>query len=291
MNSLARWGAQITIAAALAGIPGLAQESVQDDNVAPHDLSAQGFYNPNLFNPACADPNQNAPAPPQNAPATPRSDPAVPAAPDKKQEEEPPGGKRVFGVLPNYRTASSCDEGEAISAGHKLHIAVKDSFDYPLILLSAAYAGFDQLTDDEPSFGQGVKGYAHRLVTNYADQAIGNMMTEGFLPVVFHQDPRYFRRGPQYRRWYRAWYALTRVIVTDSDDGRKEFNYSEWIGNASAAALSNIWEPDDRTASANTVKLLEYVGTDAFSQVLKEFWPDLKHKLFHRGNPDEGCGH
>ena len=79
------------------------------------------------------------------------------------------------------------------------------------------------------------------------------------------------------------------MIVTDSDSGHKQFNYSEWLGNASAAALSNIWEPDDRDAWSNTAKLLEYIGTDAVSQVLKEFWPDIKHKLFHRGDPAEGC--
>ena len=285
MNLLARLSAQITIVAALAAVPGLAE----DDNIVRHDLTAEGFFHPGALNPTCAGSGQNTQA--QNAPAAPSADPPAPVMPVKPQEEEPPGGKRVFGVLPNYRTASSCDEGEAISAGRKMHIAVKDSFDYPLIMLSAAYAGLDQLTDDEPSFGQGLKGYAHRLATNYADQAIGNLMTEGFLPIVFHQDPRYFRRGPQYRKWRRTWYALTRVIVTDSDDGHLQFNYSEWLGNASAAALSNIWEPDDRTAMANTTKLLEYVGTDAVSQVLKEFWPDLKHKLFHKGNPDEGCGH
>ena len=28
------------------------------------------------------------------------------------------------------------------------------------------------------------------------------------------------------------------------------------------------------------------IGIDAVSQVLKEFWPDIKHKLFHGPNPN-----
>ena len=217
-------------------------------------------------------------------PAKPEQGPVVP-------EQQPPGGKRVFGVLPNYRTASSCLEGTSVEPKTKIKIALKDSFDYPLLLLSGAYAGLDQLTDANPTFGQGMKGCAHRLATNYADQAIGNMLTEGFLPVAFHQDPRYFQRGQGRSAWYRAGYALSRVIITDSDAGKHQFNYSEWIGNASAAAISNLYEPDNRSASASAYKLLEYVGTDAVSQVLKEFWPDIKRKLFHRGNPDTGCLH
>jgi hypothetical protein len=302
MNSRARWSARFAIAAALFAVPCFAQDPAPADD--SDGYASDNVATPDYLNPAfaasgfCAGQSQNAQnqnasqntqqSPPAESSSASSSTPSTQAA---GQDQEPPGGKRVFGVLPNYRTASSCQEGVAISPGRKIHIALKDSFDYPLILLSAAYAGFDQLTNDEPSFGQGVKGYAHRLWTNYLDQAVGNMMTEGLLPVVFKQDPRYFRRGPQYKPGYRVWYALTRVIVTDRDDGRKQFNYSEWLGNATAAAVSNIWEPDDRNAASNTYKLLEYVGTDAVSQVLKEFWPDIKHKLFHRGDPNQDCGH
>jgi len=108
---------------------------------------------------------------------------------------EPPGGKRVFGVLPNYRTADASQVGTVLTTHEKLVIASKDSFDYPLVLLAGGLAGIGQLTDQNPSFGQGLKGYGHRLVTNYADQAMGNMLTEGVIPVIMHDDPRYLRRG------------------------------------------------------------------------------------------------
>jgi len=204
------------------------------------------------------------------------------STPAKDQDQEPPGGKRVFGVLPNYRTADISQEGTPISAGRKLKIAAKDSFDYPLVILSGALAGLGQLTDQDAGFGQGLKGYAHRLATNYADQAMGNMFTEGLFPMMLREDPRYFRRGAG-SKWGRAGYALSRVMVTETDSGHKRFNYSEWLGNASAVAISNLYYPDNRTATDNTLKLLEQVGTDAVSQVLKEFWPDIKQKFFHKG--------
>jgi len=55
----------------------------------------------------------------------------VQATPTNPLDQEPPGGKRVFGVLPNYRTASADMEGGTITAKQKLTIAAKDSFDYP----------------------------------------------------------------------------------------------------------------------------------------------------------------
>ncbi len=117
----------------------------------------------------------------------------LPTPPINPLEQEPPGGKRVLGVLPNYRTASADLEGTTLTPKQKLTIAAKDSFDYPLFLLAAAYAGLDQLENDDRSYGQGASGYAKRLGAWYADEAIGNMLTEGFGPILFHQDPRYGR--------------------------------------------------------------------------------------------------
>jgi hypothetical protein len=219
--------------------------------------------------------------PPPSAPPDSSAPVVAPTANAKSPEVEPPGGNRVFGVLPNYRTADSSQIGTVLSNRAKLDIAAKDSFDYPLVALAGVLAGLGQLTNQQPSFGQGLKGYGHRLVTNYGDQAMGNMFTEGLFPVILHEDPRYFRRGTG-SVWSRAGYALTRVMVTHTDSGGTRFNTSEWAGNALAVAISNTYYPDTRTFSDNGLKLLQQVGTDAVSQVLKEFWPDIKRKMFHK---------
>jgi hypothetical protein len=155
--------------------------------------------------------------------------------------------KRIFGVLPNYRTAEASNGFAPISARQKMIIACKDSFDWPVFPTAAAYG----------------------------DQMLGNMMTEGIVPSLTHQDPRYFRLG-EGSGWARARYALTRIFVVRTDSGRNTFNFAEWGGNAAAVALSNAWYPDTRTVSDNVQKLLIQCATDAFSQVLKEFWPDVK---------------
>lgn len=187
--------------------------------------------------------------------------------------------KRVFGVLPNYRTADGSAPFHPITTKRKFYIASKDSFDYPVYFLSAAFAGLYQLDNQNPSFGQGLKGYTKRFASSYADQAIGNMMTEAIFPSLLHQDPRYFRSG-QGTGWHRAGYALSRVFVAHDDRGRWAFNYAEWLGNGASVAVSNLYYPaDTRNVHDNVQKLGMQVATDAFSQVLKEFWPDWKRKL------------
>ncbi|MBV9304412.1 MAG: hypothetical protein JOY53_20065 [Acidobacteriaceae bacterium] len=217
---------------------------------------------------ASQQPSQN---PQQPGQLPPREQPGV-QAPGKTPEGE---DKRIFGVLPNYRTAEQRAEYEPISASRKMKIALKDSFDYPLMILAGAYAGLYQLEDSHPQFGQGLAGYARRLGTSYADQVNGNMLTEGIMPILLKEDPRYFRmaHGPKKRR---TLYALSRIFVTHTDSGGTSFNYAEVIGNGMAAGIGLAYYTDNRNVPDFMLNWGTQLGTDATSQVLKEFWPDVK---------------
>ena len=196
-----------------------------------------------------------------------------------------PLDKRILGVLPNYRTVQDNGHVEPIPASRKFWIASKDSFDYPIWLLAAGFAGYYQLLNSNPEFGQGVKGYAKRYVTSFADQSIGNLLTEGAMPCILHEDPRYFRRGTG-SFWYRIGYASTRVFVTHTDAGTVRFNYSEWVGNSIAVAISNAYYTRSRDVADNLDKLGLQVATDSISNCIKEFWPDIKRKYIHRRKPE-----
>src|SRR5690242_10474218 len=94
--------------------------------------------------------------------------PADPAAPVQPVED-----KRIFGVLPNNRTTEASLPFHSISTRQKMTIAFKDSFDLPVYPTAAAFAALYQLEDQNPSFGQGMKGYGKRFATAYADQVVG----------------------------------------------------------------------------------------------------------------------
>jgi hypothetical protein len=205
------------------------------------------------------------------------ADTPTPAIPDKY----------AFGVIPNNRTVEASLPFEPISARRKLTIGAKDSFAVPIYVNTSLFATIYQLDNENPSFGQGVAGYARRLGASFADQAIGNMMSEGVMPSILKEDPRYFRRGEGSKK-SRTAYALTRIFVTRTDSGGSRFNFSEVLGNSSAVAFSNVYYPDTRTASENAEKLAMQLATDAFSNVLKEFWPDVKHHFLHRHDIHSG---
>jgi hypothetical protein len=189
--------------------------------------------------------------------------------------------KHVLGVLPNYRTAELTPDYHPISNKYKMKIALKDTFDYPLIGVGATYALLYQAENSHPQFGQGMEGYAKRFGTSYTDQLVGNMMTEGILPVLFREDPRYFRKA-QGSAKSRLGYALSRIVITRTNNGNHTFNFAEIVGNGVAAGVGLSYYSDDRDFGDYMQNWGTQLATDAISQVLKEFWPDIKHKYFHK---------
>lgn len=210
-------------------------------------------------------------------------------APVKPQPTE--NDKRILGIIPNYRTYPSLQDYHPITARQKFGIATEDAFDRGTFVLAALFAGYGQIQNSNPSFGQGVKGYAHYFVTSYADWAIGDYMTEAVIPVMLHQDPRYFRRGtgggPS-----RLLYAVSQIFWTHTDSGGHTFNFSEIGGNAAASAIGLAYYPDNRSGSEVVSKLGIQIGMDMASNCLKEFWPDLHRKLSrHPADQQSGGAH
>jgi hypothetical protein len=205
-----------------------------------------------------------------------------PATNQKSDSAKPPenNDKRLFWIIPNYRTFPEQDHYEPISIKEKFKIARDDSFDRGTIALAAAFAGEGQLTNANPSFGQGVKGYGHYFATAYADLVIGDFMTEGIYPSILHQDPRYFRRGTG-SGWSRLGHAAGQIFWTRTDSGGKQFNYSEIVGNSTAVAISTAYYPEGRDVSSAVSKLGTQIGVDMVGNILKEFWPDI-HRKFTR---------
>lgn len=197
----------------------------------------------------------------------------------------PPESKRIFGIIPNYRTAPSLMNYHPLTDAEKFKMATQDAFDRGTFALAALFAGQGQLTNANKSFGQGAKGYAKYFGTAYGDFMIGDYMTECVFPVLLHQDPRYFRRG-EGSGWSRVRYAAGQIFMTHSDSGATQFNYSEIMGNSVAVAISNGYYSDNRTAKDAVSKLGMQLGVDMAANILKEFWPEVERKLPRRFRKD-----
>jgi hypothetical protein len=241
--------------------------------------------------------SNSAPQPPQEASPTAkqrRSDPRVAdsgvksRAADKngqdaaKQNQEQTAGvsnDRLFWTLPNFLTVNSTHL-PPLTAGQKFKVVARGTFDPVEYAYIAFLAGISQAEDSEPGYGQGAAGYGKRYGAAFTDNAIENFMTAAILPSLLKQDPRFYQsdRGGFGRR---LGYAMSRIVVTHSDSGHTQFNFSEVAGSAMAAAISTYsYHPSGDRTLRNTGSVWgTQVGWDTVTLVVKEFWPDIRRKL------------
>jgi hypothetical protein len=186
---------------------------------------------------------------------------------------------RLFWALPNFLTVENAENVPPLTSGQKFKLVARGIYDPMEFVLVGFVAGLGQASDSDPSYGQGAQGYAKRYGTAYGDNAIENFMAYAVFPSVLHQDPRYYQLGHGgFRK--RMIHAVSRVVITRSDSGRTQFNYSELLGASSAAAISTYtYHPQSERSFGNvaTVWVTE-MGWDAATYIVKEFWPDLRKK-------------
>ncbi len=190
--------------------------------------------------------------------------------------------KRILWVIPNYRAVSADANVPPLDAKGKFKLFFDDSFDYSTFIYVGALAGIGLAENSTPEFHQGAAGYGRYYWHYFADQAVANAFTEWLLPVALKADPRYFTKGHG-GFFNRTGYAISRLVVTRTDSGGNAPNFSEIIGNGAGAAVSSLYYPtQERTWTKIGQRWLDEVALDGFFNVVKEFWPDIAHGVFHQ---------
>jgi hypothetical protein len=204
-------------------------------------------------------------------------------APPQQSPSDEPASQRILGVIPNYMTVEDPQKSIApLTVKQKFGLFAKETFDPFTAASSAAGAALSQVDNDNPKYGHGAGPYAERFGAAVADVTTQNFFSDAVLASLLHEDPRYFRRGPEYGIWRRVGYALSRVVVTRTDSGVTSFNYAGILGMGMGIALSNAYYPE---SSVNGEEVATRFGTSfvaaALGNLLPEFWPDIHQKFFH----------
>jgi hypothetical protein len=188
---------------------------------------------------------------------------------------------RLFWTLPNFLTVEKANHIAPLTAAQKFKLVARSSFDPVEFPYYAFLAGMGQADNSEAGYGQGALGYAKRFGSSFADGTSENFFVGAVYPSLFREDPRYFQNGKG-TFLHRAGYAMTRVVVTRTDSGHTTVNLSEFAGAGTAAGLSNLYHPAGDRGVSNTMNTwATQMGWDVVSDVVKEFWPDIRRKV-HR---------
>ena len=200
-----------------------------------------------------------------------------------KQQEH----QRVLGIIPSFNT-SYVSDAISLTAKQKVSLAFHSAIDPYTFAIAFIVAGLGEAEGSNNRFGWGPKGYFERSGASYLDAFDGTMIGNAFLPIILHQDPRYFRLGHGKVR-HRLFYAVATSFICKHDNtGKWEPNYSNVGGNIISGAISNVYYPDSKNGIAQTFEAGITVTLEGtFGATLQEFWPDISRKLFHK-DPTNG---
>ncbi len=161
----------------------------------------------------------------------------------------------------------------------KFYLACNNTVSPLTVLGTAAGAGIGQAWDTYPGYGQGAEGYFKRFGAGMAFSASSNLMGSFALASMLHEDPRYFvQNSGEFGQSVK--YAVSRVFVSRRDDGSTGTNWAGLMGPLGAAALSNVWIPDDSRGVGHTFESWGIaLAVNAGTNVLREYWPHINKKL------------
>jgi len=178
--------------------------------------------------------------------------------------------------VPRYKTGTLLC---SLETKDKFRLFIDDTFEPGSFVLAGFYAGLDQATNRDPSFGPGAIGYARRFGVEFAGETTWRFLKEFAYPTAFSEDPRYYRLGHGSGR-KRLFHAAAHSFVAFSDNGKYMFNATEWLGTASAVAANSAFHPGDDHTFASVMRQTGYfVSLDVGLDVVREFWPEIARKL------------
>jgi hypothetical protein len=197
---------------------------------------------------------------------------------------DPFNEERIFGVMPDFQTVPDpASRFVPLTPRQKWHLAVKETVDPFNIASAALAAGFSQMGNQTPKYGEGWPAYGMRFGAAQADFATQNFFSAGLLACLLHQDPRYYRRGPESPILARVAYSVSRLGIARTDAGKWAFNSSGIFGMMLGIVASNAYYP---AASVRGEVMAARVATSlnggAIGNLMSEFWPDIREKFFHK---------
>jgi len=168
-----------------------------------------------------------------------------------------------------------------LSTKQKLKLYLVTSYGPQPVLFSAASAGFHQWLDIPHEWRQGMEGYGRRYASRFAQNAIEETTRMG-IGMVLREDPRYFASG-RTELWARIGHAMKYTFLVRGDDGGRAVAVGRIGGVLAGGLLSRAWQPDSTRGYGQGLQAAGYsFAADMGANMLNEFWPDIRRRLFHR---------
>lgn len=139
----------------------------------------------------------------------------------------------------------------------------------------------DQLEDYVPEWEQGMEGYSRRVMNRWGRFAVRNTIQFGF-DSMLGIDSRYYR-SQRSGIGARVWHALKYSVLSRADGGGTTIAIPRLAGAYGAGLITTTWYPSGHDSLMRGLERGHtHMAMEVGRNLLREFWPDIKRKIFRR---------
>jgi hypothetical protein len=145
------------------------------------------------------------------------------------------------------------------------------------LLKSAASAAVGQIANRPREWGRGVGGFGKRFASSVGGRMVKSTVQMS-VAAFRHEDLKYY---PSEQQGFgpRVKHALVSTVVArKTTNGRQTLASGRISGAVAGGFVSRLWQPARlHTVSSGLSSSGISLGADAASNVVREFWPEIRH--------------
>lgn len=188
----------------------------------------------------------------------------------------PPCIPPARGPLARFLSTSFPDD---LTGRKKLIQAGRDIIDPFNLITIVGLSSLYVMENAHSDYGPGMLGVAKNSGVSFTQNMTGEFVGVFLLPALMREDPRYHRM-PMATFPQRIGHALIQTLITQGDNGRPMFNYSNFPGMLIEDEISNLYVPMRHTNLASTTARVAIgLATVPIGNFITEFMPDIARHI------------
>jgi len=204
-----------------------------------------------------------------------------PQKPDpQKPDPQKNGSPTKVNILTGIGRVSQ-DGYKPLTGKERFHLYLNQTFVPPEAYLGALLSsGVDQIGNDPPEWGQGLKGYGIRFASRFGTNFVQNSI-QAAGAAALHEEPRYVSSSSK-GFFHRSEHALLFTLVTYNNSGKVTPAIASVGSTYAASMITTLWMPKRYTMLGDGVRDGNLqLGLNGAFNIFEEFLPDIKKVFKH----------
>jgi len=217
---------------------------------------------------------------PQDQPVTGQSQPVNNPQDQSTSNSQKKDNPTKVNILTGIGRVSQ-DNYKPLTGKERFHLYLNQTFVPPEAYLGPLLsAAVDQIGNDPPEWGQGLKGYGIRFASRFGTNFVQNSI-QAAGAAALHEEPRYISSSSK-GFFHRSEHAILFTLVTYNNSGKVTPAIASVGSIYAASMITTLWLPKRYTILGDGVRDGNLqLGLNGAFNLVEEFLPDIK-KVFKR---------